>query len=219
MAVKIVFLDCDGTLTSIKSSWQHVHERLGLWDDRADEFQSLFRAGRISYHEFCARDASLWKGFPAEQIQAIIDEIDYHEGVAETLRALHSEGIMTVIISTGLSRLVDKAKNELGATFAVANELVERDGLITGEIRINVEHDQKGLWVRKILAEMGLRREEAAAVGDSEGDRGMFEEVALAIGYHPTPGVLPFLDHALYDGSFTQVLEVMKLAGRRCARS
>ena len=218
MAVKIVFLDCDGTLTRVKSSWQHVHERLGLWDDKADEFQSLFRAGRISYHEFCARDASLWKGLRADRIKAIIDEIRYHEGVAETLQTLHSEGIVTVIISTGLSRLVDRARNELGATFAVANELVERDGLITGEIKINVDHDQKGLWVRKILAEMGLRKDEAAAVGDSDGDRGMFEEVALAIGYHPAVGILPFLDHALHDGSFTQILEVVKLPGPLRAR-
>jgi phosphoserine phosphatase len=218
MTVKIVFFDCDGTLTRVRSSWQHVHERLGLWDDRAYVFQDLFRAGSISYHEFCARDASLWKGLPAKRIQSIIDDISYHEGVAETLQTLNSAGIVTAIISTGLSRLVDKAKRELGVTFAVANELIELDGLLTGDIRINVDHDQKGFWARKILAETNLRKEEAAAVGDSEGDRGMFEEVAIAIGYRPAAGILPLLDHALYDGSFTQILELIRPPGQRDAR-
>jgi phosphoserine phosphatase len=210
VTVKIVFFDCDGTLTEVKSSWQYLHERLNLWNENADEFQRLFRAGEISYHEFCSRDASLWKGLPLERIEGIISEIRYHEGVAETMSALNAEGIITVILSTGLSLLVNKARDELRMSFAAANELIERDGVISGEIKINVDHDRKGLWVRNILAERGLRKEEAAAVGDGEGDRGMFEEVGLAIGYHPAEKILPFLNHALHDGSFAQVLEVIR---------
>jgi phosphoserine phosphatase len=210
MAVKIVFFDCDGTLTNVKSSWQHVHERLNLWDENADQFQKLFRAGIINYREFCLRDASLWKGIPVGRILRIMDEIRYHEGVEETVRALNTEGIATVILSTGLSMLVDKARKDLEMTFAVANELIARKGILTGEIKINVDHDQKGYWVRKILSEMSLRKGEAAAVGDSEGDQGMFEEVGVAIGYRPSEKVLPFLDHALYEGSFTQILSMIR---------
>jgi phosphoserine phosphatase len=210
MAVKIVFFDCDGTLTDVKSSWQYLHEKLRLWDENADEFQRLFRAGKISYHEFCSRDASLWKGLSLEQIKGIIGEIRYHDGVVDTIRTLNAEGIVTIIVSTGLSLMVDKARDELEMSFAVANELIERDGALTGEIKINVHHDRKGLWVRKLLAERGLRKEEAAAVGDGEGDQGMFEEVGLAIGYHPAERILPFVDHALLGGSFTQILEVIR---------
>ena len=53
MATKIVFLDCDGTLTKVKSSWEYLHRRLELWTENADEYQELFRQGRIDYHEFC----------------------------------------------------------------------------------------------------------------------------------------------------------------------
>jgi phosphoserine phosphatase len=71
----------------------------------------------------------------------------------------------------------------------------------------------KGHWVKKILSERGLRKEESAAVGDGEGDLGMFEEAGVAIGYHPSAKVLPFLDHALYDGSFKEVFEVLRGCG------
>jgi phosphoserine phosphatase len=209
MAVKVVFFDCDGTLTNVRSSWQHLHEKLNLWDENADEFQKLFKAGEITYHEFCSRDAALWKGMPVSRLRAILDEIGYHPKVEETIERLNSAGIMTVILSSGLSLLVNRVRDELKIASAVSNELIERDGVITGEIRINVDHDLKGSWVKKILADRGFGREEAAAVGDSEGDRGMFEEVGLAVGYHPSEGLLPRLDHALYDGSFGEILEVI----------
>jgi phosphoserine phosphatase len=209
MSIKVVFFDCDGTLTGVKSSWQYLHERLGLWDDHADEFQRLFHEGKIDYAEFCRRDAALWKGLRAEEVMKVIDEIPYHEGVRETMEALHGEGIITVILSTGLSLLIDKVRADLGMSLAFSNDLLVKDGVLTGDIRINVEHDNKGLWVKKILKREGLKKKEAAAIGDGEGDRGMFESVGLAIGYHPNNAVLPILDHALFRGSFSTVLDII----------
>jgi phosphoserine phosphatase len=233
MALRIVFFDCDGTLTTVKSSWQYIHERLGIWDRNADEFQRLFRAGEIDYLEFCRRDASMWRGMTEKRVLEIIGEIPYHDGVRETIAMLRNEGVLTVLLSTGLSFLVERVKQELGMTFAVANELVVEQGVLTGDIRIHVAHEtggegaspvgaadthapacggprHKGYWVKKILNERGLRKEESAAVGDGEGDLGMFEEAGVAIGYHPSAKVLPFLDHAVYNGSFKEVVEVLR---------
>jgi phosphoserine phosphatase len=210
MAIKAAFFDCDGTLTTVKSSWEYLHRRLNLWDDHADEFQRLFREGRIDYYEFCRRDAELWKGLRLGDVMKIIGEIPYHEGVREAMKVLHDADIFTVILSTGLSLLVEKVRRELGMTRAVANELVVEDGVITGEIRINVQYDNKGAWVEAILAELGLGREEAAACGDGEGDRGMFEAVGFAIGYHPEPKVLPLLHSVLHDGSFARVADLVR---------
>jgi phosphoserine phosphatase len=210
MSLKIVFFDCDGTLTTVKSSWEYLHRRLGLWNNNADEFQRLFREGRIDYRQFCERDALLWKGLSLDSVMAVIDEIPYHEGVKELTDWLRAESILSVILSTGLSFLVDRVKEELGLGRALSNELLVRDGRLTGEIKIHVEHDNKGYWVRRILKELGLAPQEAAAIGDGEGDRGMFESVGLSIGYHPHPNVLPALDHAVYNGSLAFVTDLLK---------
>lgn len=207
MGVKIVFFDCDGTLTEVKSSWQYLHERLGLWDENADEYQRLFREGRIDYHEFCRRDAALWKGLPESRILEIMEEIGYRQGVKEAMAALKASRITTVILSTGLASLVMRAKRDLGVTYAKANELVVEGGVVTGAIRINVEHDKKGPWVRKILRRLALGKQDAAAVGDGEGDLGMFEEVGLTIGCHPNEKIAPIVDHAFYNGSFIEIVE------------
>ncbi len=241
MGLRIVFFDCDGTLTPVRSSWQYVHERLGLWDRNADKFQRLFRAGKIDYIEFCRRDALLWKGVTEKSVLEIVREIPYHDGVRETIQGLRNEGVFTAVLSTGLSLLVERVKNELGMSFAVANELVADKGVLTGDIRISVAHDMapegagapkggrekraaaqerplcelrhKGYWVKKVLGDRGLKKEESAAVGDGEGDRGMFEEAGVAIGYHPSEKALPFLHHALYKGSFKSVFEVLRAHG------
>jgi phosphoserine phosphatase len=210
MGVKVVFFDCDGTLTEVKSSWQYLHERLGLWDENADEYQRLFREGRIDYHEFCRRDAKLWKGLPESRILGIMEEIEYRQGVREAMATLSTAGILTVILSTGLASLVDRAKRDLGMTYAVANELIMEGGVVTGGVRINVDHDRKDLWVRKILKRFGLERDEAAAVGDGEGDLGMFEEVGLTIGCHPNEKIAGIVDHVFHNGSFIDIVEMLK---------
>jgi phosphoserine phosphatase len=210
MALKAIFLDCDGTLTTVKSSWEYLHRRLGLWDNHADEFQRLFREGAIDYHEFCRRDAILWKGMPLESVTAVIDDIPYHEGARELAGWLASEGIVSIILSTGLSFLVERVRKELGIARALSNELLVHDGVLTGEIAIHIDYDEKGRQVRQMLERMGIARDEAAAVGDGEGDRGMFESVGLSIGYHPHAGVLHALDYAVYNGSLSGVLNILR---------
>jgi phosphoserine phosphatase len=106
--------------------------------------------------------------------------------------------------------LIDKVKRDLNIDMALSNELLADHGILTGDIRINVEHDSKGLWVKRILSMLRLGRSQAAAVGDGEGDGGMFESVGLAIGYHPSDSVLPLLDHVLHNGSFMEILNPIR---------
>jgi len=183
MPIKVVFFDCDGTLTKTKSSWEYLHRRLNLWTKSADAYQVLFREGKIDYKEFCRRDAFLWRGLPVSMVYQLISEIPYQENAARVVNALKKSGVFTVIISSGLSLLVDRVKNDLCVDLAFSNELASRAGLLTGGIKINVEYNQKGVLVREVLDFLGLQSEEASAVGDGDGDKGMFDEVALSIGF------------------------------------
>lgn len=125
-----------------------------------------------------------------------------------------------MVLSTGLAFLVDRVKKELGITRAIANELLVEKGVLSGKIRINVQHDDrerqgheglhKGDWVRQILASRGIDKKEAAAVGDGEGDLAMFQAVGLSIGYHPSERIMAALDHALDNGSFREVLDIIR---------
>lgn len=183
MPIRVVFFDCDGTLTKVKSSWEYLHRRLNLWTENADTYQALFREGKIHYHEFCRRDALLWRGLPVSTVYRILSEIPYQENVAGVLSSLKTAGIFTVIVSSGISLLVNRVKEEFSFDMAFSNALLSREGILDGRIKIDVEYNKKGFLIREILRSLGLKREEASAVGDGDGDSGMFTEVALPIGF------------------------------------
>ncbi|MHA2497320.1 MAG: HAD family hydrolase, partial [Candidatus Hodarchaeales archaeon] len=61
MVIDLIIWDCDGTLTTVTSSWQWIHERLGTWE-KGKQHLDDFLEGNISYEEFAFRDASEWKG-------------------------------------------------------------------------------------------------------------------------------------------------------------
>lgn len=202
MAIKVAFFDCDGTLTQVKSSWEYLHRRLNIWDNNADHYQTLFRAGVIDYHEFCRRDALLWRGLPVGKVMEVLGDIPYQHDSYQTIRALKEKGIVTVILSTGLSLLVDKVRKDLGIDLSLSNELLFEKGRLTGEIRINVDYDRKERIVEAVLGRIGFHRDEACAVGDGEGDAGMFEAVGLSIGFHLEENLSTVPDH-LIDGRGT----------------
>mgnify|MGYP000875305482 CR=1 FL=1 len=165
MATRIVFLDCDGTLTTVKSSWEYLHRRLNLWNGNADEYQTLFRQGVIDYREFCRRDALLWRGLSVGDLKSMIGEIPYQPGAKDLVASLKGAGIITVIVSTGLSFLVEKVRGELSIDLSFSNDLLYRDGRLSGEISINVDHDLKGPVVRRTLERLRLSPAEASAIG------------------------------------------------------
>jgi len=221
MGVGIVFFDCDGTLTRVKSSWEYVHRRLNIWDNHADEYQGLFREGKISYDEFCRRDALLWKGLNLSDVMEIINEIPYQEHAGETVAALKDMGIFTVILSTGLSFLVDRARADLGVHISASNDLLVKNGILTGETKINVQFNKKGVWVNRILKDMkdaGAERRLSCAVGDGEGDRDMFDAVDISILFHPDDRAGYPSKHIINNSSLRGVTEIVKGYGVVCAR-
>jgi phosphoserine phosphatase len=210
MGIRVAFFDCDGTLTRVKSSWEYLHRRLNIWDDKADQYQAQFRRGEITYHEFCRRDALLWRGLPVSRVAKILRGVPYQPGSRETIRALRERGVITVILSTGLSLLVDRVKKELGFDMALSNEVLSEDGCLTGEIRIGVDYEKKGQLVQKILADIRVAKAEACAVGDGEGDVGMFEAVGFAIGFQPHESLVRVLHGAIHHGSLLELLPMIE---------
>ncbi len=210
MSIKIIFFDCDGTLTKVKSSWEYIHRKLDTWQNNADEYEKLFKKGQITYSEFCKKDALLWKGYELSEILKIVKQIPYQEDVHKTVEILKNMGIFTVIISTGLSLIVDRVKKELGINSSLSNELLTENGILTGETKINVEYNSKGYYVEKILKSMNINISETCAIGDGEGDKNMFQSVSLSIGFHPCLQIQPFITNIIENGSIIKMVDIVK---------
>ncbi len=181
---KLALFDLDGTLTQEKSAWEYIHRRLGVWDGHAEKFQDSFVRGEISYDEFCRRDAAIWKGMKTIEVKNILREIPFHPGIEEIVAYLKEKGLKLGMISSGLSFLAEWVKEKFGFDYAVANDLVTENGVLTGDIKINVHYDQKAEWVEKACQTFGVKRREILAIGDSSGDIPMFQKCGFSIAFN-----------------------------------
>lgn len=183
---KLVIFDLDGTLTRERSIWEYIHKRLGKWYGFAEEYQNQFLAGKISYEEFCERDAQVWKGMKIEDLFEIVKTVPFHEGVDDLIGYLKQKGLKLSMISSGLSILSNWVHQKFGFDYSVSNDLLHEEGILTGKVKIRVYYDKKAEWVRRILDCFEIKPEETIAIGDSHGDIEMFQMVGFSMAFNPS---------------------------------
>jgi phosphoserine phosphatase len=181
---KLVVFDLDGTLTRERSIWEYIHIRLGKWYGFAEEYQKQFLAGKISYDEFCERDAQVWKGMREEELLEIVRAVPFHPGADELIAYLKQKGLKLSVVSSGLSILSNWVHQKYGFDYSVSNDLLQENGVLTGKVRIQVYYDKKAEWVKKILERFHVKPEEVIAIGDSRGDIDMFQMVGFSVAFN-----------------------------------
>jgi len=181
---KLVVFDLDGTLTRERSIWEYIHIRLGKWYGFAEEYQKQFLTGKISYEEFCERDAQVWRGMRVEELLEIVKRVPFHPGADELIAHLKQKGFKLSVVSSGLSILSNWVHQKYGFDYSVSNDLLQDNGVLTGKVKIQVYYDKKAEWVKRILQEFDVRPEEVIAIGDSRGDIDMFQMVGFSIAFN-----------------------------------
>ena len=181
---QLVIFDLDGTLTQERSIWEYIHIRLGKWYGFAEEYQKQFLVGKISYEEFCERDAQVWRGMKVEELLEIVKTVPFHPGVDELINYLKERELKLSMVSSGLSILSDWVHQKYGFEYSVSNDLLHENGVLTGKVRIQVYYDKKAEWVKRILQRCNARPEEVIAIGDSVGDIDMFQMVGFSIAFN-----------------------------------
>jgi phosphoserine phosphatase len=170
--ISAVIFDLDGTLTKVPSPWRYVHERLGVWETLACSYFDEWMSGRITYEEFCRRDAGLWNGCSLDEIYSYLDEIELNRHVPAVIDALTAARIPSIIISSGFKYVAAKIQDQHGwAPLTIfANELTDGP-----KVRINVSGDfespiSKRALARHSLARIGSSMAESLVVSDTTRD-------------------------------------------------
>lgn len=181
--MKLVVFDVDGTLMNAHS-WQFLHEALGTWDEGQRYFE-LFFGGRITYEEWARLDASLWRGLPLERVKQIINTMPYTYGTKETVSILREKGFRVFLLSAGLSLVTERINEEIGVDGYLANDLIVRNGFLTGEVKVNVSFYNKDEALSRVLPKWNLKMEDCVSVGDDPTLIPLFEKVGLSIAFNP----------------------------------
>jgi phosphoserine phosphatase len=152
--ISAVIFDLDGTLTLTPSPWQHVHERLGVWESIACTHLDRWLSKEISYEQFCRLDANLWNGRSVGEIHSFLDEIEINRHAPRIIRRLVESAIPSIIISSGFHYIASKIQRRWSwqPLLIYANELTEGP-----EVQINVSGDWGNPLSKRSLAEEALK--------------------------------------------------------------
>lgn len=175
----------DGTLTKPTSSWEHIHRKLGTWENGGLTYLKQFLAGEITYDEFARLDTSEWKGLPLSKINKIASQVEYMPGIEKLMRFLSENKIKTAIISGGLSVIANKIATDFGIKRIFINHLGVRSGILTGNVAINVTFNGKLPIYKKLMKELKLKPYQVMTVGDTNGDVPLFKNSGLTVAINP----------------------------------
>jgi phosphoserine phosphatase len=207
--LRLAVFDVDGTLLKTVSSWQFLHERLGTWEKGKQYAEQFFR-GAITYEDWARLDASLWRGSKLARLRQIVDGIPYTNGARQIVTTLRRNGFKVVLLSAGLSLVTERIEREVGVDDSLANELKVENGLLTGEVKVNVSFDNKGTALLRMLKRFNLGMDECVAVGDDETMISLFEKVNLSIAFNPRSRVVEErADIVIKSGNLGEVLSYL----------
>ena len=171
MSVRLVAFDLDGTLIRGRNSLTVVGHGLGHpeWSER---MEIIYMRGRTA-DEMRARVAP-WLAYAPHDLCRHLVESEFAPGVDEAFGLLHARGIVTAIVSISWSFIVEWFARRFGAAHWVAVGLAP-DGTVAP-----FWPEDKGPWLERLMAELGLGREHVAAVGDSPRDASLLRAAGHA---------------------------------------
>ncbi len=184
MPIELVIFDVDGVLKQVADPYTLLHRHFGLADQGRQHFQA-FRQGHITYFEFAQLDAWAWRGRSVAEIKRVLRSTPYDPGAFQAAQGLKDRGIPFVLLSSGFDLHVEDVAADLGAAEWYANVLHQDGGRIVGRMTVRVPFGGKGPVVRDILRRWRVDPARVLAVGDSEVDIRMFEQVGHALAVRP----------------------------------
>ncbi|MFX1485960.1 MAG: HAD-IB family phosphatase [Promethearchaeota archaeon] len=208
--IRLIIFDVDGVLLEARSFWTYLHEKLETYNEtESNRNMQMFFQGELSYQEWSDLEASAWKNIQYEKVKQLLLDIPLTKGIEETLNKLNEEKYITAAVSSGglLSILKERFAN-LNLKYIYANDLEQKDGILTGKTIINVPFDKKKQVVEEnVLATEGVEWEECAVIGDSINDLEMFRAAKLRIAFCPIDAALiPIADHVIREKDLTQII-------------
>jgi phosphoserine phosphatase len=144
--------------------------------------------GKLDFKESFARRVGLLKGLDERVLKDIAASLPLTPGAERLISTLKGIGYKTAIISGGFQYFGAHLQKKLGIDYVFANELIIKDGMVTGEVGSDiVDGKRKAELLKSIAQRENIRLEQVIAVGDGANDLPMLAIAGLGIAFHAKP--------------------------------
>lgn len=164
--------------------------------------------GELDFEGALTERVKLLKGLDAGIIDQILRErISFMAGGRTLIATMKANGAHTALVSGGFTPFTQKVAAALGFDENQANELIIRDGLLTGEVGHPILGQQAKLdALKRISARLGISTTDALAVGDGANDLAMIGEAGMGVALHAKPQVQAEARYRVNHGDLTALL-------------
>ena len=170
--------------------------------------------GEIDFDESLRQRVSKLKGLKVSQMEEILAKLPFTPGVEDFIKTVKSLGYKVGLISGGFSFFAEALKEKLDLDYAFANDLVIKDGALTGEVEgtiINAQ--QKALLLKVISQQEKISLEQVVAIGDGANDLPMLSTAGLGIAFHAKDIVRREAQNHMSHGPMTSILYFLGIPG------
>ena len=166
--------------------------------------------GDIAFEAALRERVALLAGLPVAKLEEVYQQrVRLNPGAEVMVRTMAAAGAATALVSGGFTFFADRVAAAAGFGQARANVLVDRDGVLTGEVAAPIlGADAKLAALNEISAQIGAAPSQALAVGDGANDLPMLRAAGLGVAYRAKPVVAAEAKARLDHSDLTALLSL-----------
>lgn len=212
---KLIAFDMDSTLINIECV-DEIADAVGRKTEVAAITEAAMRGEIADFKDSLRRRVALLKGVTLASMEEVYTQrLRLNPGASELVAACKAVGIKVLLVSGGFTFFTDRVRDLLSIDFTRSNVLEVQDGVLTGRMIDQPWGDicdgaEKRRMLLQTCEQMGIRPQQAIAMGDGANDLPMMGEAGLSVAYHAKPKVREQAMVAINRGGLDRLLEVLR---------
>jgi phosphoserine phosphatase len=205
---KLFLADMDSTMIG-QECIDELADFAGLKDHVAKITERAMR-GEIEFEPALRERVALLKDLPVSVVDEVLARhITLTPGGRELVMTMRAHGAYTCLISGGFTLFTNAVAAKIGFQENRANELVVRDGKLTGEVKEPIlGRAAKLATLIELTESFDLDDIDTMVAGDGANDLGMIGNAGLGVAYHAKPAVAAAAAARIDHGDLTALLYV-----------
>jgi phosphoserine phosphatase len=206
---KLIVFDMDSTLIDAETI-DELAKAAGVGREVSAITERAMK-GEIDFSQALKERVKLLKGLTLEDAIAALDKMPLMPGAKELINFVKSAGYTTAMVSGGFTLSSERVGKLLGIDHVVSNELIVKDGIITGEVVGSLTaQNSKELVLEEIAAQHGIAPEDCIVVGDGANDICIFKRARYSIAFNSKPVLRQHADIVIIEKNLKAVIPVIE---------
>ena len=207
---KLLVADMDSTMITVECI-DELADYAGLKAEVSEVTERAMR-GEIDFAGALRDRVALLAGMPETTIaECLRERVKLTAGAKALIRTFHANGGEAILVSGGFTHFTGPVATEIGFDRAIANRLIVKDGVLTGEVEQPIVDSATK---RTILLDAldGRDPSVSIAIGDGANDIPMIQAAGLGVAYHAKPKTIAAADACIRHGDLSVLLYAMGYA-------